>query len=482
MGIQGYYDWLKTSYPEVFSELKKSRRYDHVMIDMNHIFHNAINSATTEKGFVVRIYRALDFLLSRCLATKSIYLAVDGPPPYSKIALQRKRRGMVDAKSAKKKMSSLCLTPGTVMMRKLEQYLEKYFVDRQSWYRHRKIKLTISPAAIAGEGEIKIFKEIQKIAQTSPKDSFLVVGNDADLVVLAMASKPAYNVDILVRVQFKHFFVSINALIMRHNRLVRPKWKVKKCFSLRNSLLRYDFAALSIMMGNDYLKRLYYTKPVVLWETYVVVKKQRKTDFLLQEDGTFNREFLLELMEQIIGKLANQYQKLSHLKYKKTDVKGYLSGVIWCVKMYQDGVCPKVDYLFEKNPPSPTEIVHFLKTEGKLPEIPISNTLAVSHDRYPLLVMPQKAKHLLTQECQDLMDTEMTGMYDMENCEDCLEIRGRLSLVHKALRRAQLAKEDTVDARQGISKVSKEFNAHKKTHAALPSISEIVAKVNGLKI
>ena len=95
MGIKSYYEWLHKNYEYAIKQAIKIQKYDHILIDTNFVLHNAMYNSKTEKDFIVRVYQALDFIFSRFIALHSVYIAIDGPAPYSKIALQRKRRSKI---------------------------------------------------------------------------------------------------------------------------------------------------------------------------------------------------------------------------------------------------------------------------------------------------------------------------------------------------------------------------------------------------
>lgn len=475
MGIQGYYEWIKTNYPTCTVPMDKIQFYDHVMIDLNHVLHNVIYDANNEKQFVVKIYKALDHILSRCIPLKSIYLGIDGPPPYAKIALQRKRRSSGGEATSGKSISSLCLTPGTILMGGLKGHLEKYFTDRKSWYKFRKINITISPSCESGEGEIKIFHSIQQNVLDCYKDSFLIIGNDADLVVLAMASQPVYNLSILIKTKFTYELISLPKLLVCINQQINPWLKVTNSYFLRDAVLRRDFSVVSMMMGNDYLNKLSYVKIEHLWNSYFETKKNRKySDCLINNDNLFNISFLIDWMKLLTTNLAVQFQKLNQERYKKTNVKEYLEGFLWCLNMYQTGECPKVDYLYELTAPSPCDIIYYFEQKDCIhPTIPKSDTKTVSHKVYPLLVMPKKSYHLIDPKYQQIMTQDIDELHEREMCDTCTEIRKKLSTVSKTLYQQQRKNEDTEDTRKTLASISKEMTSHKKIHKDL-TIIEIV--------
>lgn len=473
MGIQGYNEWLKTNHPKCFRRIGRVHKYNHCMLDLNFVLHNAIHKSTSMKGFMTRVCRSLDFILSRIIATHSVYVAIDGPPPYSKIALQRKRRAMVTPEKLKGNISSLCLTPGTDLMNELDEHLVKYFHNRSQWFRYRRTRFKISPSSETGEGEVKIFGEIRRIIAKHPRDRFLVVGNDADLVVLAMACQPTLNVDILIRTDKYHQIISTADLLKSYHASLTRSMMVSPSMSE----LRNDFVVLSIMMGNDYLPRMHYIKVENIQQAYLRTKSFRP-DFLIN-NGTFNSDFLQEMMLDLATTMAKQYQTLNIHKYSDEIVENYLEGLLWCLDMYRKGECGKVDYLLHNRPPNPYEVFYYLiRKNGVIPDVPTSETTPVPSEVYCLLVTPKKARRFLPERYQESIDTTLAPLYLEEECKECIEFSRELRVQHKLLRQLQLEDEDSTDVRREIGDISRRRFSHKKqVHDSPISVEEMVALV-----
>ena len=75
-------------------------------------------------------------------------------------------------------------------MAELDLILEFWIANRLKQRRFQHISVVLSGASVPGEGELKIFRHALsgKRAFILPGDSHLVVGGDADLVLLAMAA------------------------------------------------------------------------------------------------------------------------------------------------------------------------------------------------------------------------------------------------------------------------------------------------------
>lgn len=153
-----------------------------------------------------KIFDFLDKLVQLVRPQKLLYLAIDGVAPRAKMNQQRARRFRAAqqlkdqlSKAAKKgedvpahPFDSNCITPGTEFMAKLTQYLRYYIRSRLGedalW---RTPKIILSGHEVPGEGEHKVMEYIRRCKMQKgyePNLRHCVYGNDADLVMLALAT------------------------------------------------------------------------------------------------------------------------------------------------------------------------------------------------------------------------------------------------------------------------------------------------------
>ena len=481
MGITGYYDWLTTNYTNIFKRVRRIQKYDHILIDLNFILHNSMRGSRTEKHFILRVCKTLDYLLSKFIGLRSIYIAIDGVAPYSKIAVQRSRRSKVKSEEVSAGVSSIGLTPGTKLMGMVKKHVTNYLRRRSNWSKFRRIRTFISGADEAGEGEVKLFKYINQVIKRFPNDNFLVVGNDADLVVLAMAQATP-NIDLLIKRDNIHTLLSVKTLINKHtDKMSRLKSKDGRCSPVDSNRVRNDFAVLSMLMENDYLHKPYYITPEQTWESYFRTIMTR-CDYLTTDQQLFNKDFLVDMMLDLSTEMAPQYRSMNFARYAQLDVKNYLEGFLWCLEMYRTGVCPMTDYLCTGGTPSPYQIFYYLMMDqqAKLPTIPRSSTSPIDHRVFTLVVLPRKAIRFIPSNLHQYVNGNLAPLYTDEECEECNRLRGDLSTHHKLLRALQLEDEDTTQVRTQISATSKEFYAHKKANHAkrltVPEIIDLVQK------
>ena len=236
MGIKGLNVWIHANFPNVMLPVQNGRgeAYDHVAFDLNGIVHQACRKRSNEKEVIKLVFSELDTLLRLFPASKTVLIALDGPGPTAKLIEQRKRRidkvlkAARDAealipgsrenlrrlelarmegrpppsrkKKSRKSTDSLQVTPGTLFMNRLRRALEFYAASRLAGAKNVfggakggvRPTVLISAADVAGEGELKILQHAHAVARSQPLDapppSVLLVGPDADLLLLGLAA------------------------------------------------------------------------------------------------------------------------------------------------------------------------------------------------------------------------------------------------------------------------------------------------------
>ena len=166
MGIKGLNVWIHANFPGVMLPVTTAGSpYDHVAFDLNGIVHQACRKRGSEKEVVKAVISELDALLRLFPATKTVFIALDGPGPTAKLIEQRKRRidkvlksardaealipgsrenlrrielarlegrppPSASAKKKRKTTDSLQVTPGTLFMNRMRKALEWYAASR----------------------------------------------------------------------------------------------------------------------------------------------------------------------------------------------------------------------------------------------------------------------------------------------------------------------------------------------------------------
>ncbi|KAA6403374.1 MAG: putative 5'-3' exoribonuclease 1 [Streblomastix strix] len=231
MGVPKLFKWISERYPLILSPCDaftspdigvqylyhRKKTYDDISsdnlyLDSNGIIHNAthgnagIQKQITDEEMIAGIFQYIDRLFQIVKPRKLLFIAIDGVAPRAKLNQQRSRRfrSMRDRedaiRDAKEKgedvptevFDSNCITPGTEFMFRLSVWL-KYFVRMKLstdklW---EKVSVIVSGCDVPGEGEHKIMSYIRaqrELPDYSPATSHCIYGQDADLIMLSLAT------------------------------------------------------------------------------------------------------------------------------------------------------------------------------------------------------------------------------------------------------------------------------------------------------
>lgn len=414
MGIKDYHTIIKTLYGPALIDPNKNNIYDCIYIDVNYVLHISIYGATNMTTFVKNIYYHFDTIFSNFIATKKIFFAIDGTSSYAKIILQRERRSKGDNSNGG--INGLELSPGTKMMRYLEKKIDLYINNLSNQYKYIKPEITISKSNISDEGEIKICNKIIVNGMNNLDYTHLIIGNDADIVVLSMGAKPIYNINILFNGGGVHGLLSLKILLELFGEMMG---KNPNMIIMANNDLRDDFVIVSLMMGNDYLPKLEYVNSSRLWDCYRdYYKSCGKT---LIHDGQFNVDNMKKFIYLVYSTMSGAHIKFGN-NINFENIKSYLDGLLWCLNVYNTGKCYDYNYAYIGSKPiHPFELYYYLfkgdVVYNKNYSLPIDCAM------YPLLIMPLSAKKLIPQKYHTLMDNELKYLYDNETCVECMKLK-----------------------------------------------------------
>jgi 5'-3' exonuclease len=462
MGIKGFHSWLKQAYPDCVKS-RTHKKYDHIYIDLNFMLHHAMFRSTKEKDFIVNLYRLLDNVLLNNFVLQSITIAIDGPSPYSKINLQRKRRAtMVYDDLDIHKLNSLHLTPGTKFMINLTKHVKSYISTRKKWFRYRNVKFNFSPTTLPDEGELKVFNKLIQNGKNNIDSSHLVVGNDADLVVMAMALHDIYDIDILIKNRKVYDTVQIKRLL----EIFAEKCSIPTNSILYKQSLRQDFAVISILMGNDYLPKLSFIKYDTIWDSYINTKKL--THEFLTKDSNLNMKFFKNMLENIVLTLPKQFKTINlnaYVQYGEQHIQNYLEGLVWCLQMYEYGKCYMYNYVCTSpGQPSPVFLLYYLSKNDIVIKSPISNVKPLKVYTCAILLLPRKAHKLLPEKYHSLINIKLNKYYEMEECKVCKDYRNKIKKLNDTIHCLRdLNKETDIYSCQS-KKCKKEYDIHKESH------------------
>tara|TARA_B110000208_G_scaffold186447_1_gene243019 strand:+ start:18271 stop:20001 length:1731 start_codon:yes stop_codon:yes gene_type:complete len=221
MGIPKYFRHITKKYPNLILNKTNDIVIDNLFFDLNCLIHPCVNNVSKnfqnlvilynkeisshkyynldyiselEKKIYEEISEYMEKLISYISPAKSVYISIDGVAPRAKMEQQRLRRyRSIKIKEMRRKIlhkynktevvfDTNCITPGTIFMKKLQMYLEKYIKVLHKKYA---VKIILDGSNIRGEGEHKI---LQYIKSYSTADINCIYGLDADLIMLSLVS------------------------------------------------------------------------------------------------------------------------------------------------------------------------------------------------------------------------------------------------------------------------------------------------------
>jgi 5'-3' exonuclease len=354
-------------------------------------------------------------------------------------------------------------------------YLDKYVTKLKKRYNYLNMDVIIIPSNLPGEGELKVFNVLQHFSRMNKHFSHLVVGNDADLIVMAMATNSTFNIDVMMHLQSDNYIISIKKLCELYSHKIHDN---KLAYLDTNT--RSDFCLLSIMNGNDYLPKLYYTNFDTLWDIYCVTKLANQSTLII--NGFFNIKFLKDMMININNTVAKQFKSFNLIKFNPNKIKKYLEGLLWCTSMYTLGTCQDYSYMYEYNKGvSPIEIYYYLELHNinKI-NIPITQIKPLSTYSCMVLLLPKKMKCLLPEKLANLVDTEFSkiGLYEEEECVTCNNFKHE-----KNIKQQEYNKNKNDISRKEIAKLNGKLLQHRECHnnISLDMINKVINIVDNIK-
>ena len=280
MGIVSFYgEYLgDVRYPHVHADTIPETVLS-LSLDMNGIFHQSAQlvyaygeNADRDRARLVAnadphhleveyfqtIAQRLGQIISTIKPKLFLTLAVDGVAPLAKISQQRGRRyksSLVDTSKTPNSGVSLgsevhrvfdpnCITPGTGLMSRLDNYLQRWIATNRDFLPDR---IIYSNHLVRGEGEHKIFQFIrQGLLQTDELGAHVIYGLDADLVMLSSLSQMKWLY--LCRENFNDV---INIAAFKAG--IIDDLSIKGSNSVDPEVAIQDFVLMLYLIGNDFL-------------------------------------------------------------------------------------------------------------------------------------------------------------------------------------------------------------------------------------
>jgi 5'-3' exonuclease len=293
MGIKYFFKWFKDSFPRTVksTQLGESQKLkdalkkledDHgedrdnnpflLLLDLNGIIHTScqkiykygsfepksllkksppINSGEKDLLVFEDVLNSINLLITTTDPLE-IVLCIDGVAPISKQIQQRQRRFL--SKKTNGGFDSNCISPGTDFLYRLGIYLKTNIEKKleEDWLGVETIYFMDS--LVPGEGEHKLFDFLRSNQTTiiEKKFNIVVVGNDADLIMLSLLKENLIYIlrEDLASKKLDYLLVNINQFKKNILNFAMDKPKFKhhdfECVVC-------DFVILCFMVGNDFL-------------------------------------------------------------------------------------------------------------------------------------------------------------------------------------------------------------------------------------
>ena len=305
MGIEKFFNTINRNFNIATDINNQKIDATHLYIDFNSIIHNASSSIISEinskkekeydKDYTIddietiiinKVNDNLKEIFNLFTNLKLVYFAIDGVPSFGKMIEQKKRRYIGDfieqilsKYSIKINWSKQNISPGTIFMKKMEQFLEKNYIPNKN------INYILSSSNERGEGEMKIIHQLNKL---KTKDNIVFYSPDSDVILLSMINKNANNLFVLRWTTDTKIYnlVNIKNLIdviylYVEDRLIYTNIDIDKVKLIR------DIAYIFTVFGNDFIPR---TEPIqtnqdfiLLIDIYLI--NYIKTGYLLEKDN-----------------------------------------------------------------------------------------------------------------------------------------------------------------------------------------------------
>jgi len=276
---------------EQFSEThfwQDNMEVDHLLIDFNSMIYQVINLLNEELGpklteispvnyenkLINGIVKQLQHVICEIICPKkTVYIAVDGPPPRAKMIQQRARRYKTlkeqnFKKDVEKKYkiniptlqwNKSAISPGTSFMVKLSKIIIKNIQQKSFQLHNDKLIIIFSDDSIPGEGEHKLMPSIRRM-KTQNNETSVIYSPDADLIILSVMSginnifilREPKDSDVEMEFYKNHEFLYLNIDVCRKEFCNELSINLQISTNYYKEILK-DYSFLTFLCGNDFV-------------------------------------------------------------------------------------------------------------------------------------------------------------------------------------------------------------------------------------
>ncbi len=282
MGVSGYFSWLIKNHPTIIKQYNNNNKkivVDNLYLDCNSIVYDAYNrikfetltesiATTIIKQTILKIKEYISIVQPQ----KQVIIAFDGVAPVAKLEQQRGRRykswyidnmrKQIYNDNKPSPWSTTAITPGTSFMKELNEKLLD--ASREHSLLTGTYSILFSGSDIAGEGEHKIFSYIRDNPTKHSKETTVIYGLDADLIMLSINHLPVCPQIYLFR-ETPEFIKSIDSNLEPNENYILDIPNLSETIvkhisnedAPTNPVIKqnkiYDYIFLCFFLGNDFL-------------------------------------------------------------------------------------------------------------------------------------------------------------------------------------------------------------------------------------
>ena len=260
------------------AKTKTDIKYHNLYLDSNSIVYDSVHRLgenITEDLLISSVCKQIHHYINQVKPSENVYITFDGVAPVAKLENQRNRRYKTEftnkvlskANIVKNSWDTTAITPGTPFMKKLDEGLNKYFGGKNNNNNSKKQfgvkKIMISSSVEPGEGEHKIFQYIRDNEEKHMKESSVIYGLDADLIMLSI-NHLRFCSNIYLYRETPHFIRSLNKNLDPGQlyaldigelfaRLSQEMNDGKKPENSSEENRAFDYIFMTSLLGNDYI-------------------------------------------------------------------------------------------------------------------------------------------------------------------------------------------------------------------------------------
>ena len=279
MGIPSYFSYIIKNYPDIIKKYSTNTLcVDNLYLDCNSIIYDAYHKMEFDKltesvaiSIIQNVILKIEEYISIIQPSQTLIIAFDGVAPVAKLEQQRSRRykswyqneisRTIFKKEKEDPWNTTAITPGTKFMSELNEMVSKHFTINSKKYNISNI--IVSGSNKVGEGEHKLFDYIRSNTEKHAKQTTIIYGLDADLIMLSINHLHLCPNIYLFR-ETPHFIQSIDSSLEPNaNYFLDIPILTKSIIKYMNNDREidfqsqknkvYDYVFLCFFLGNDFL-------------------------------------------------------------------------------------------------------------------------------------------------------------------------------------------------------------------------------------